>query len=362
MRFAGQPLWSLAAPALAWLAYALVPQDAYGGLGAAILFAALVASVFAGVHHAEVIAHRVGEPFGTLVLALAVTVIETALIVSIMLSAEGGQPTLARDAVFATVMIVLNGVVGLCVVVGGARHREQGFQVLGAASYLGVLTTLAVLTLVLPVYTVSTPGPFFTPAQLMFVSVCSVTLYAVFLFVQTVRHRDYFLPELRAHDEAAHAAPPLGAKTALSAFTLPVALSAVVWIAKDVAPAIGSAAAGLGLADTTALVGAVVALLVLLPESLAAVSAARRDRLQTSLNLALGSGLATIALTIPAVAMVTLWLGKPLVLGLENKELVLLALTLLVSTITLASGRTTVLQGAVHLVIFAAFLFLLVAP
>jgi Ca2+:H+ antiporter len=356
------PWWTVVLPLAAWAAYVLIKPEALGGAGSAVLFAALIGAVFAAVHHAEVIAHRVGEPFGTLVLAIAVTVIETALIVSIMLSADGGKATLARDAVFAAVMIVLNGVVGLCVVVGGARHREQGFQVLGAASYLGVLVTLAALSLVLPVYTLSAPGPVFTPAQLIFVSISALILYGVFLFVQTIRHRDYFLPPVHADDEAAHAAPPSNRATLGSVLVLPLGLGAVVWIAKDIAPSLEAGVGLLGVADPAAVVGAMVAGLVLLPESLAAVAAARRNRLQTSLNLALGSGLATIALTIPAVALVTLYLGQPLILGLEEKELVLLAVTFLVSTITLASGRTTVLQGAVHLVIFAAFCFLLIAP
>lgn len=356
------PLWTVLGPAAAWLAYLLVAPGALAGWGAAVLFAGLIASVFASVHHAEVIAHRVGEPYGTLVLAVAVTVIEAALIISLMLSADGSKPTLARDAVFAAVMIVLNGVVGLCVVVGGARHREQGFQVQGAASYLAVLVTLSVLTLVLPLYTSSAAGPVFTTGQLIFVSVISLALYGVFLFVQTVRHRDFFLPETQVSDEDAHAAPPTPRRTLISALLLPLGLGAVVWIAKDLSPTLERTITGLGVAQPAALVGAVVAGLVLLPESLAAVSAARRDRLQTSLNLALGSGLATIALTIPAVALVTLLIGQPLTLGLGTKELVLLALTFLVSTITLATGRTTVLQGAVHLVIFASFLFLLVSP
>src|SRR3712207_5589916 len=210
------PWWSLGLPVAALALFFALAPDAGGGLGAAVLFAALIGAVFAAVHHAEVIAHRVGEPFGTLVLAAAVTVIESALIISIMLSGDGGSPTLARDTLYATVMIVLNGIVGACVIVGGFRHGQQGFQVPGATAFLTVLITTATLTMVLPVYTSSVRGPVFTPGQLAFVSACALALYGVFLFVQTVRHRDYFLPKVGTHDEEAHAAPPSTRMTLIS--------------------------------------------------------------------------------------------------------------------------------------------------
>ena len=358
----GVPLWAAALPVAAWSLLLLVGPETAGGLGGALLFAALIAAVFAAVHHAEVIAHRVGEPYGTLVLAAAVTVIEASLIISIMLSGDGGHPTLARDTLFATVMIVLNGIVGLCVILGGLRHGQQGFQVLGATAFLTVLLTTATLTLVLPVYTSSARGPVFTPGQLAFVSAASLALYAVFLFVQTIRHRDYFLPDQEAEDETAHAPPPSNRLTAVSGLLLLVGLGAVVLLAKTLYYPIEAGFRGLGVAQPAALVGAIVAGLVLLPEFAAAIQAARRYRLQTSLNLALGSGLASISLTIPAVAAVSLWLGEPLVLGLGNKEIVLLALTFIVSGLTLGGGRTTVLHGAVHLVIFGVFVYLLVIP
>jgi Ca2+:H+ antiporter len=358
----GVPVWSAALPVLAWLLLIAVAPDMAGGAGAGLLFAALIGAVFAAVHHAEVIAHRVGEPFGTLVLAAAVTVIESALIISIMLSDKGGSPTLARDTLFATVMIVLNGIVGLCVILGGARHGPQGFQAPGAAAFLTVLATSATLTMILPVFTTSRRGPVFTADQLLFVSAASLVLYGVFLFVQTVRHRDYFLPEIAAEDEDLHAAPPSNRLTAISAVLLLAGLGAVVLLAKTLSYPIESAVRGLGVGQPAALVGAVVASLVLLPEGAAAIGAARRNRLQTSLNLALGSGLASISLTIPAVAAVAVALGEPLVLGLGPKEMVLLALTFVVSALTLGGGRTTVLHGAVHLVIFAVFGYLLIVP
>ncbi len=356
------PWWTAALPALAWLLLIVLRPDALAGFGVAVLFAALVGAVFAAVHHAEVIAHRVGEPLGTLVLAASVTVIEAALIISIMLSAEGGNPTLARDTLFATVMIVLNGIVGICVIVGGLRHGQQGFQVAGATAFLTVLITTATLTLVLPVYTSSARGPIFTPGQLVFVSAAALALYGVFLFVQTVRHRDYFLPQIDTHDEETHAAPPSNRITLISALLLLVALAVVVLLAKALSYPIENTVRNLGVGQPAALVGGLVAAMVLLPESAAAIQAARRNRLQTSLNLALGSGLASISLTIPAVAAVSLWLGQPLVLGLGAKEVVLLVLTFIVSALTLSGGRTTVLHGAVHLVLFAVFLYLLVIP
>ncbi|CAN7324067.1 ionic transporter y4hA [Phenylobacterium sp. LjRoot225] len=356
------PIWSLALPILGWLLLLTTRPDAAFGAGAFILFAALIGAVFAAVHHAEVIAHRVGEPFGTLVLAAAVTVIESALIISIMLSDGGGSPTLARDTLFATVMIVLNGIVGLCVILGGVRHGSQGFQAPGAAAFLTVLATSATLTLILPVFTTSLAGPVFRADQLIFVSAASLVLYGVFLFVQTVRHRDYFLPENTPENEDVHAERPSNRLTGVSAVLLLVALGAVVLLAKTLSYPIESAVRSLGVGQPAALVGAVVASLVLLPEGAAAIAAARRDRLQTSLNLALGSGLASISLTIPAVAAVAVWLGEPLILGLGAKETVMLALTFVVSALTLGGGRTTVLHGAVHLVIFAVFAYLLIVP
>jgi len=320
---------------------------------------ALIAAVLFAVHHAEVVAHRVGEPFGTLILALAVTVIEVSLIVSMMLSGGAAAGALARDTVFATVMIVCNGVVGLCLLMGAIKHHVLAFQVEGTGQALSVLAALTTLTLVLPTYTTTTPGPTFSPAQLAFAGTMSLLLYGVFVFVQTVRHRDYFLP-VGIENGDQHAAPPPAPVALTSLALLSVALVAVVGLAKTLAPSIE---AGVAAASApAAVVGVAIALLVLLPETWAAVRAAMRNRMQTSLNLALGSALATIGLTIPAVAVVSILLELPLELGLPAKETALLALTLLISAVTLASGRSTVLQGAVHLVLFAAFVFLAIVP
>ena len=353
------PAWTVAVPLLALAVLA-------GTWGRVLLLAllplivlVLFAAVFAAVHHAEIIAHRVGEPFGTLVLAVAVTVIEVALIISLMLAGGEGAATLARDTVFATLMIVCNGALGLCLLVGGLRHRVQTFQVDGAKGALSVLTAIAVLTIIVPVYTTSTAGPTFSAGQLAFAGVSSLVLYGVFVFVQTVRHRDYFLP-VDAADEGEHAAPP-STRVSLAALALLLAcLVAVVGLAKVMSPYIEGAVAAFGAPQ--AVVGIAIALLVLLPETVAALRAAVRNRLQTSFNLSLGSALASIGLTIPVVAALSVVLGTPLHLGLGPKETVLLALTLLLSTLTVGTGRTTILQGAVHLVVFAAFLFLAIVP
>lgn len=352
------PWWAWASPALAWAILLLTFFLGTSGVIAGLAGVVLIATVFAGVYHAEVVAHRTGEPFGTLVLAVAVTVIEVALIVSVMVAAPAEKAGLPRDTVFAAVMIVCNGIVGLCLLWGGARHHEQGFHVHGASAALAVLAALTILTLILPNVAIATPGPYFSTAQLVFAGIVSLVLYGSFVFVQTIRHRDYFLPP--EGDEEAHAPPPSNSTTAISAALLLAALVAVVGLAKALTPTLEAAVALLH--APKAVVGTAIAALVLLPEALAALRAARANRLQTSLNLALGSALASIGLTIPAVAVVSILIGQPLELGLGTKDQVLLALTLLVGVITLGTGRTTVLQGIVHLVIFAAFLFFAVVP
>jgi Ca2+:H+ antiporter len=357
--FSKVPLWSIAVPVAACVVLAVSSGGSPGWLLLSCAGAALLASVLAAVHHAEVIAHRVGEPFGTLVLALAVTIIEVSLIVSIMLSTGAAATTLARDTVFATVMIICNGVVGLCLLAGSLRHHVLAFRVEGTTPALAVLATLTTMTLVLPTLTTSTPGPTFTSPQLIFVGVVSLVLYAVFIFVQTARHRDFFLPE-GAESEDAHAVPPPAIIAWLSLALLLPSLVAVVGLAKVLAPTIEKVVVAERLPQEV--VGIAIALMVLLPETWAAVRAALRNRMQISFNLALGSALATIGLTIPVVAATSIVLGLPLALGLPPKEVAMLALSLLLSSMTLTGGRATVLQGAVHLVVFAVFLFLETLP
>ena len=354
------PLWTWLAPAAAL---------AVGGLALALpgqssvlvaCAAALIASVLASVHHAEVVAHRVGEPFGTLILAIAVTVIEVALIVSMMLAGGPDKAALPRDTIFSAIMIICNGAVGLCLLAGGLKHHEQSFRLEGASSALAALIALAGLTLVLPAFTTSSAGGTYTTAQLALAAILSLSLWGAFVFVQTVRHRDYFLPIANVADETEHAPPPSAAMAWTSFGLLLLSLVGVIGLAKILSPSIERAVESAGAPPSV--IGIVIALLVLLPETFAALNAARADRLQTSLNLALGSALASIGLTIPAVALASVLLGLPLQLGLDAKDLVLLVLTFAVGTITLGTGRTTVLQGAIHLVIFAAFAFLALVP
>lgn len=350
--------WTWLAPLAAWLSLGIgLAAELPAGLAAAVL----IAAVLAAVHHAELVAHRVGEPFGTFVLALAVTVIELGLILTLMLAPGEGAATLARDTVFAAVMLILNGLVGTCLLIGGIHHREQIFQQSGVSASLATLSALTVLTLVLPNFTHSEPGPVYAPSQLGFVATVSFLLYATFVLVQTVRHRDYFLPDATVIADAdVHATPPTARRAAISAVLLILCLGAVVLLAKSLAPTIEAAVTGAG--APVALVGVIIAALVLLPESVAAIRAALANRLQTSLNLGLGSALATIGLTIPAVAALSLFAGLPLALGLDTKSTVLLFLTLVVATLSLGTGRTTVLQGAVHLMIFAVYLFTTIVP
>lgn len=358
MSSAQTPWWAWTWPLVAWVIL-LITSLASSGLIDAAAGVALITAVFAAVYHAEVVAHRTGEPFGTLVLAVAVTIIEVALIVSVMVAAPAEKAGLARDTVFAAVMIVCNGIVGVCLLWGGARHREQGFQVHGASAALAVLAALTTLTLILPNVATTAPGPFFSTSQLVFEGIISLVLYGSFVFIQTVRHRDYFLA-YEGDDDEAHAQLPSNRTAIVSAVLLLAALVAIVGLAKSLTPTLEVGVARLDVPK--AVVGIVIAALVLLPEGLAAIRAARANRLQTSLNLALGSALATIGLTIPAVAVVSIVLRQPLELGLGAKDQVLLALTLLVGVVTLGTGRTTVLQGIVHLVIFAVFLFYAVVP
>ena len=322
--------------------------------------AMLILAVLSAVHHAEVVAHRTGEPLGTLILALSVTVIEVALILSFMLSDSTGSVTLARDTLFSAIMIICNGVVGLCLLLGGWRHREQVFRVQGVGPALAALLALSTLTLVLPTFTTSSAEGTYTASQLIFVAITSLALWCVFTFFQTVRHRDYFLPQDDLENTHAHAEPPSWARANMSLLALLACLVAVVGLAKQLSPTIEATIRLWGAPHS--LVGIVIALLVLMPETLAALQAAKANRLQTSLNLALGSALASIGLTIPAVAVTAVVLDVPLTLGLEHKDLVLIALTFMVGGMTLAHGRTSMMQGAVHLVIFASFLFLALVP
>lgn len=336
-----------------------------GILQTTLMAALLIAAVINAVHQAEVIAHKTGEPFGTLILAVSVTIIEVALIVSIMLSAGLGGELIARDSVFAAIMIVMNGVIGLSIFLGGLKHRELSFKIEGTNSGLAVLIALAILTLVMPNFT-STPGPTFTKSQLILAGVLSLILYGTYVFIQTIRHKNYFLYD-EATDEikqielaAIPGTSPSNLKTFFSFIFLLVSLITVVLLAKALSPSIESAIDKAG--APRSVVGIAIALLVLLPEGVSAIKAAMNNRLQISLNLSIGSALASIGLTIPAVAIVAVGFDMPLSLGVNALGMTFLFLTFFLSILTIAIGRATVLQGAVHLVVFAAYLFLSLVP
>jgi Ca2+:H+ antiporter len=280
-----------------------------------------------------------------------------ALIATIMLG-DKPVPALARDTVFAVVMIVCNGLVGLCIFIGGLRYREQDFQVSGSNLYLSVLFVMATITLIMPNYTLTAPGPIYSAAQLGFVSVVTLVLYAVFLYTQTIRHRDYFISD--SNGGAADGSLLSNRMLALSIALLLVSLLAVVLLAKKFSAVVDIAIASIG--APPAFAGVLVALLILLPEGVAAISAARNNDLQKSINLALGSSLATIGLTIPAVAVAAYALDKQLVLGLSTQDMVLLVLTFVISMLTFGTGRTNILFGLVHMVVFAVFLFMVFVP
>ena len=354
--------WTTVAPPLAMVALVLAWGRELGIVPVVLVAVVLATAVLAAVHHAEVVAHRVGEPFGSLVLAVAVTVIEVALIVTLIASGGKDSASLARDTVFAAVMITCNGIVGLSLFVGARRYGLISFNAEGTGAALATVTTLAVMTMVVPTFTTSAAGPEFSAPQLAFAAVASLALYAMFVSTQTVRHRDFFLPvtDDGALLEDEHADPPSRREALTSLGLLLLSLVAVVGLAKVESPAIEAGVAAVGFPPS--FVGVVIALLVLLPETLAAVRAAQRKRIQISLNLALGSAMASIGLTIPVIAIATIWLEGPLLLGLGATQMVLLALTVVVSVLTVVPGRATRLQGGVHLVLLAAFLFLAINP
>ncbi len=355
--------WTVIVPILGVVVLAITWGLSLPALAVVVVSLILFGAVLAAVHHAEVVAHRVGEPFGSLVLAVAVTVIEVALIITLMTSGGDKTETLARDTVFAAVMITCNGIVGIALLLGSIRHNLPRFNPEGTGAALGVVITLTTITLVLPTFTTSLSGPRFSPAQLAFFAVAALLLYGAFVYTQTGRHRDFFLPVSaagRAMDEEDHAGPPSLTATYLSLGLLVVALVAVVGLAKAVSPAIETGVAAAGIPNS--FVGVVIALLVLLPEGLAAAKAARSNRMQTSLNLAFGSAMASIGLTIPAIAIATIWIAGPLSLGLGQVQLVLFILTIAVGILTVIPGRATRLQGVVHLSIFATFVFTAIFP
>ncbi|MCZ2085268.1 MAG: ionic transporter y4hA [Flavobacteriales bacterium] len=324
-------------------------------VGAILLFS----SVMAAVHHAEVVAHKVGEPYGTVILAICITILEVGLIISFMLSGGEGALTYARDTVFAAVMIILNGILGICIWVGSRKYKEQFFIAHSATTYLVSLVAILVLTLILPNYTSTEHGPFYSEAQLVFVALACLTIYGTFLMFQNVRHRNYFVIENK--DQTAHEAdPPSILKTLGSLFLLIICLAVVIFMAKGLSPVIEGFVERIGAPHE--LVGVIIAFVVLLPEGLAAIRAARNNQIQSSINLGLGSALASVGLTIPAISVVCLLYDIPFVLGLNMKSIILLALSVFIVMMSLSRGKTNHLYGTVLLVNLAAYIFTVIVP
>ena len=357
-------VWTILIPLLAWLAY-FGNYYFSGTFYSAVLALFLIGSVLAAVHHSEVIAYKVGEPFGTLLLAFAITVIEVALIISIMLGAKGLETiTLARDTVYAAVMIILTGIIGSCIIVGSLKFKVQYFTLQGVSTALITLTSIILFVLILPKYTVSHNGGEYTSLQLVFVSLISLGLYLGFTMVQTIRHRSYFIsPENKLQENSEDEMlpeKPSNKEMYISILFLVLCLGIVVLLAKllskDVEHIVKRAGA------PKSLVGVIIAGIVLLPEGMAAFRAAKNNQIQTSLNLAFGSALASIGLSIPAIAITSVITGIRMTLGIDIKSTILLGLSLFIITISLATGKTNIMQGFVLVAIFLVYLFTIVIP
>lgn len=344
--------WTYVAPVVAVVFYLLAPvgNSLFVNL---LAIGVLIVSVLSAVHHAEVVAHKLGEPYGTIILALAVTVLEASIIVSLMLTGGGGADTYARDTLFAAVMLILNGILGISMLVGTLKFKEQLFEVKSVTIALVGLVSILVLALVLPNFTTSIAGPTYSAPQLIVVGICCLVIYGSFIFTQTVRHRKYFLTEVTGEEKAVTRTEAL-----MSLGLLLVCLGVVVFLAKKLSPVIETAVVDAGL--PTALVGVAVAAVILLPEGIAAIRAAQRNQYQTSINLALGSALASIGLSIPTVVILCTVMDLPLVLGLDKKSMVLLALSVFTVMLSLNKGRTNGLYATVLLVNLVMYIFTIV--
>lgn len=349
--------WTSIIPALAWLLYfsGLIKDSDIFQIVASIL---LILSVMSSVHHSEIIAHRVGEPFGTIILAVSITVIEVSIIVSLMVSGGDDSVSLARDTVYSATMLILNGIVGACLFIGGLKHHEQTFSKHSVTIALVSLVSIVIFTLVFPTFTKSIEGPFYTTPQLIFVSISCLIIYAFFLFAQTTRHREYFLSDDEEKNE--HTEKISNGVFYTSLVFLVASLGIVVLLAKTLSPTIESIVTSYSLPKT--LVGVIIAAIILLPEGIAAIIAARKNKLQSSLNLALGSALASIGLTIPCVAVVSSIYDMKIILGLDIKSIILLGLSVFTVMLSLSSGRSNIVYGVVLLVNLAAFIFMIIYP
>lgn len=344
--------WTYIAPLIAWIFYFLLPGDPSLVINLLAIFA-LIVGVLSAVHHAEVVAHRVGEPYGTIILAVAVTLLEASIIVSLMLTGGAGADTYARDTLFAAVMIILNGILGISMLVGALKYKEQTFETKSVTIALVSLVSILVLTLILPNFTTSIAGPSYSAPQLIAIGICCLVIYGSFLFTQTIRHRKYFLTGATGEEKAVTKVEAI-----ISLVLLLVCLGVVILLAKKLSPVIEGEVVAAGL--PTALVGVAIAAVILLPEGIAAIRAARRNQYQTSINLALGSALASIGLSIPTVVIVCTIMDLPLVLGLDMKSMVLLVLSVFTVMLSLNKGQTNSLYAIVLLVNLMMYIFTIV--
>lgn len=348
--------WSKIIPLLAIIAYlsGLAKEVGWLQFIPGIL---LIGAVLSAVHHSEEIAHRVGEPFGTIILAISITIIEVALIISLMLAGGDKALYLARDTVFAAVMIILNAIIGVCILIGTLKHFEQAFQKKSVNTALVSLVAILVLTLVLPNFTTGGVASRYTSPQLFFVAFACIVIYASFLYVQTVRHKNYFVNDNTSAEEDTH---KIEHNIFLSLFFLVISLSIVVLLAKSLSPTIEKLVIEANLPQ--ALVGIIIATVVLLPEAIAAIKSAYKNDIQTSLNLSFGSALAAIGLTIPSVAIVSTVFEIDMVLGLDSKSMVLLGLSVFTVMLSLSKGKTNIVYGVILIINFAAYIFTTIFP
>lgn len=352
--------WTIIIPIIAWILFfsGLIYENDLFKILASVL---LILSVMTAVHHSEIIAERVGEPYGTIILAISITVIEVSIIISLMMSEGGEAITLARDTVYSATMLILNGIVGLCLLIGSLKHYEQDFSKPSVTIALVSLVSIIVFTLVFPTFTDSVGGSFYSTPQLVFASMACLVIYGFFLFAQTRKYRQYFLTVGKDENEDKAKPIKIGNRVfATSLVFLLVSLGVVVLLAKTLSPTIESIIIGYNLPK--ALVGVVIAAIILLPEGIAAIIAAKNNRLQTSLNLSLGSALASIGLTIPSVAAVCIIFDIPIILGLDIKSIILLALSVFTVMLSLSGGRSNIVYGVVLLVNLFAFIFLMIYP
>jgi len=348
--------WSKIIPLLAVIAY-ILGFAKMGGFAQFTLGILLIGAVLSAVHHSEEIAHRVGEPFGTIILAISITIIEVALIISLMLAGGDKALYLARDTVFAAVMIILNAIIGVCILIGTLKHFEQTFQKKSVNTSLVSLVAILVLTLVLPNFTTGGVAARYTTPQLFFVAFACVIIYASFLYVQTVRHKNYFINDNASAKIDTHTTEH---NIFLSLFFLVISLAIVVLLAKSLSPIIEKLVIEANLPQ--ALVGIIIATVVLLPEAIAAIKSAYKNDIQTSLNLSFGSALAAIGLTIPSVAIVSTVFEIDMILGLDSKSMVLLGLSVFTVMLSLSKGKTNIVYGLILIINFAAYIFTTIFP